>query len=487
MITLCIAIFAWLFFFGYWIIITGITFRILNKRNSIPYAIAWFFVIYIFPFIGIIIWFFFKELYLGKRRFQLANTMWSKNPWLTDFKACTWIFEKKNSDVATSLFQLCKHRQGISGVKCDHIKLLTNAKEVIKILIRDIFLAKNNIEMVFYIWKPGGLADEVAHALIVSAKRGINCRLMLDSAGSVDFFRSRWVTLMRNSGIQVVEALKISVFRAFFRRIDLRQHRKVILIDDYITYTGSMNLVDPILFKKSSKVGQWIDIMTRIEGPIASTMGIIYSCDWEIETGKKIFPKNPKKNTIKLISDSKYSTIQVIASGPGFPKNMIHQALLIAIYAARTELIITTPYLVPSDDLLYAICTAAQRGVEVSIIVPRDNDSMLVKWASRSFFSELLEAGVKIYLFKKGLLHSKSILVDKQLSLIGTANFDMRSLWLNFEITLVVDDSQFGNNLKSIQCEYITHSILLDKKLWFLRSSWKKIIENFFYFFSPLL
>ncbi|HMI76785.1 MAG TPA: cardiolipin synthase [Buchnera sp. (in: enterobacteria)] len=479
--------FAWLFFFGYWIIITAITLRILNKRNSIPYAITWFLIIYIFPFMGIIMWLFFKELYLGKRRFQLANTIWSKNPWLTDFKSCTWIFTKRNSDVATALFQLCKHRQGISGIKCDHIKLLTNAKEVINMLIRDIYLAKHNIEMVFYIWEPGGLADEVAKALIISAQRGIHCRLMLDSAGSIDFFRSRWVTIMRNAGIQVVEALKINAFRMFFRRIDLRQHRKVILIDDNITYIGSMNLVDPILFKQSSKVGQWIDIMTRIEGPIASTIGIIYSCDWEIETGKKILPKNPKKNNIKIISNSKYSTIQVIASGPGFPKNMMHQALLTTIYAARTELIITTPYLVPSNDLLYAICTAAQRGVEVSIIIPKYNDSILVKWASRSFFSELLEAGVKIYLFKKGLLHSKSILVDKQLSLIGTANFDMRSLWLNFEITLVVDDSKFGKKLNSIQYEYITHSILLDKKLWSIRSYWKKIVENFFYFFSPLL
>jgi cardiolipin synthase len=248
-----------------------------------------------------------------------------------------------------------------------------------------------------------------------------------------------------------------------------------------------MNLVDPFLFKKSAGVGQWIDLMARIEGPIAGTMGIIYSCDWEIETGKKILPKKLKKNSIILKTKKKHSSIQVIASGPGFPKNMIHQALLTAIYSARKELIITTPYLVPSDDLLYAICTAAQRGIEVSIIVPKYNDSILVKWASRAFFSELLEAGVKIYLFEKGLLHSKSVLVDKQLSLIGTANLDMRSLWLNFEITLVVDDDQFGKDLASIQYEYISNSRLLDKKIWSIRSHWERILENFFYFFNPLL
>ncbi|MCW5196508.1 cardiolipin synthase [Buchnera aphidicola (Pemphigus obesinymphae)] len=488
MTTLYISLFTWLFFFGYWIILISITYQILTKRHSTPAAIAWFLIIYIFPIIGIITWLFFGKLYLSERRFQLANKIWSKtNVWLTDFKSCETFFEKKNSDVATSLFQLCKHRQGISGIKCDQLKLLTNAKEIIKTLIHDIYLAKNNIEMVFYIWKPGGLADDVANALISSAKRGIHCRLMLDSAGSVDFFRSKWAQIMRNSGIQVVEALKINIFRIFIRRIDLRQHRKVILIDNYITYTGSMNLVDPRLFKQSAGVGQWIDLMARIEGPIASTVGIIYSCDWEIETGKKILPKTPKKNKNFLKLKKKHNSIQVIASGPGFPKNMIHQALLTAIYSARKELIITTPYLVPSDDVLHAICTAAQRGIKVSIIIPRYNDSLLVKWASRAFFSELLDAGVKIYLFEKGLLHSKSILVDQQLSLIGTANLDMRSLWLNFEITLVIDNSQFGKDLASIQYEYISHSRLLDKKLWSIRSHWKIILENFFYFFNPLL
>lgn len=179
--------------------------------------------------------------------------------------------------------------------------------------------------------------------------------------------------------------------------------------------------------------------------------------------------------------------MQVIASGPGYTKQIIHQSFLTAIYSAKHELTITTPYLVPSNDLLHAICTASYRGVNVSIIIPKKNDSFMVKWASRSFFSKLLKSGVKIYLFKKGLLHSKSILIDKQLSLIGTANLDMRSLWLNFEITIAIDDKKFGNKLSHLHNEYISHSQLLDPKYWFLRSHWKKIVEKFFYLFSPLL
>lgn len=477
----------YLVFLIYWLLIFNITFRVLIKRRSISSSVSWLLTIYIFPLFGFFSWFFFGELYLGKRHKKIANRIWSvSNKWLIELKSCKYIFQTKNSSVATALFQLCKHRQGLSGIKSNNLKLLTNTKETMKILIRDIYLARKNIEMVFYIWKPGGIADDVAIALIESAKRGIYCRLMLDSAGSIEFFRSPWVKIMRNSGIEVVESLKINLLRLFLRRLDLRQHRKIVLIDNYIAYSGSMNLVDPCLFKQSSGIGQWVDLVTRAEGPIAIAIGVVYSCDWEIETGRKILPQLPNIKIVKNQSN-KDTSMQVIASGPGFPKNMIHQALLTAIYSARDELIITTPYLVPSDDLLQAICTAAQRGVEVSIIVPLYHDSILVKWASRVFFSELLKSGVKIYQFKKGLLHSKSILVDQQLSLIGTVNLDMRSLWLNFEITLVIDDSQFGRNLACVQYQYISDSQLLDKKAWFMRSFWMKVLEKIFYFLSPLL
>lgn len=292
--------------------------------------------------------------------------------------------------------------------------------------------------------------------------------------------------MMRNAGIEVVEALKVNVFRVFLRRMDLRQHRKVVLIDNYVAYTGSMNMVDPRFFKQDAGVGQWIDMMARMEGPVATTIGIVYACDWEIETGKRILPPPPDNHIMPFEEESGH-TIQVIASGPGFPEEMIHQALLTAVYAARKQLVMTTPYLVPSDDLLHAICTAAQRGVDVSIIVPRDNDSMMVRWASRAFFSELLEAGVKIYQFEGGLLHSKSVLVDGQLSLVGTVNLDMRSLWLNFEITLVIDDDGFGADLAQVQDDYIARSVLLDGEQWNKRPLWHRVTERLFYFFSPFL
>lgn len=478
---------SWLTIFGYWLLIASVTLRILMKRRAVPSAMAWLLIIYILPLVGIIAYLSFGELHLGKRRAERAKAMWpSTAHWLADLKNCKSIFATGNSEVAAPLFQLCERRQGITGVKGNQLQLLTTSDDTLKALIRDIELARSNIEMVFYIWQPGGLADQVAESLMAAARRGVHCRLLLDSAGSVTFFRSPYPAMMRNAGVEVVEALKVNLMRVFLRRMDLRQHRKVVLIDNFIAYTGSMNLVDPRFFKQDAGVGQWIDVMARMEGPVATTMGIIFSCDWEIETGKRILPPEPEYHSLPFEEESGH-TIQVIASGPGFPDELIHQALLTSVYSAREQLIMTTPYFVPSDDLLHAICTAAQRGVDVSIIVPKKNDSMMVGWASRSFFTELLEAGVKIYQFEGGLLHTKSVLVDGQLSLVGTVNLDMRSLWLNFEITLVIDDDGFGADLACVQDDYIARSTLLDHAEWLKRPLWQRVVERLFYFFSPLL
>ncbi len=167
---------------------------------------------------------------------------------------------------------------------------------------------------------------------------------MLDSAGSVAFFRSPWAAMMRNAGIEVVEALKVNLMRVFLRRMDLRQHRKMVMIDNYIAYTGSMNMVDPRYFKQDSGVGQWIDLMARMEGPVATSMGIVYSCDWEIETGKRILPPPPDVN-IMPFGRGQRTYYSRSPPGPGFPEDLIHQALLTAAYAAKEHLIMTTPLL----------------------------------------------------------------------------------------------------------------------------------------------
>ncbi len=306
--------------FSYWLLVASITLRILMKRRAVPSAMAWLLVIYILPLVGIVAYLLFGELHLGKRRAERARQMWPVTAqWLRELKEYRRIFATENSEVARSLFQLCERRQGIGGIKGNQLQLLTSFDDTIRTLIRDIELARNNIEMVFYIWQAGGLVDQVMTALLAASRRGVKCRILLDSAGSVQFFHSTYPEIMRAADITVVDALQVNLLRAFLRRMDLRQHRKVILIDNRIAYTGSMNMVDPRYFKQDAGVGQWVDLMVRIEGPVTTTMGVIYSLDWEMETGQRLPPPPPDVN-IMPFEQERGHTVQVIASGPGYPR-----------------------------------------------------------------------------------------------------------------------------------------------------------------------
>lgn len=475
-----------LIFLIYWLLIVATTLRIVFKRRPTTYVIAWMLIIYILPIVGIILYFAIGEAHLGQQRVKRAQQM---RPTIAKFiqrlEDFPDIFTTKVSQVSKPIFQLCKHQTGLDGINGNHIELLSETDEIFDRLINDINQATSNIEMVFYIWNEGGRANEVENALIAATKRGVICRLMVDSAGSRHFIRTNASKRMRDAGIIIVEALKVNLLRFMFRRLDLRQHRKVAIIDNYISYTGSMNIVDPRFFKQNKHIGKWVDIMVRMNGPVTTLMGAIYASDWELETGK--FLALPQITDFAEPPEDKKHIMQLIASGPGYTENMIHQVLLTAIYSAQEQIIFTTPYLVPSDDILHAVVTAAQRGVEVIIIVPKKNDSLMVKWASRAFFSELLDGGVKLYQFNDNLLHTKSVLIDNQLSLVGTVNLDMRSLWLNFEITTVIDDAEFANSLSILLQKYLSQSDPVNVSEWKKRPIWQHIIERLFYFFAPLL
>ncbi|QUJ66386.1 cardiolipin synthase [Photobacterium sp. GJ3] len=477
---------AWLSLFAYWIAIAAVTMRVVFKRRVVGVSLAWLMIIYIIPIGGIIAYLLFGELNLGKKRALRAVEMFEPfASWFKQLYHCPGHQPQLMSLHAKPIHDLCENRLGIPALVGNSLTLQDTPQTILRSLIDDIHQAHRSIHMEFYIWHPGGLADEVATALILAAKRGVKVRILLDSAGSMRFFRSHWPRLMRHAGIEITEALAVTPFRMFLRRLDLRQHRKIVVIDTHVAYTGSMNLVDPAFFKTDAGVGQWIDVMVRVTGPTVSVLNCIQAWDWEVETGQRFLPPVPECGVTPLTEQN--DMIQVIPSGPGMPDEIIHQVLLISIYQARQSVVITTPYFVPSEHLLHALISAAERGIDVHIIIPAKNDSLMVEWASRSFFAELLSAGVSIHRFNGGLLHTKSVVVDGTHSLIGTVNLDMRSLWLNFEVTLSVDSPEFTQQLAWLQQEYIKQSTRIDHQSWKKRSLGHKFLEQCFYMFSPLL
>lgn len=469
----------------YWLLIASVTLRVVFKRRAVSVSLAWLMIIYILPIFGVICYFLFGELNLGRKRAERAKEMFSPfREWFSELDTSQAHVTNNMGAHIYKIDELCNYRMNIPALSGNTLTLKSTPEDILHSIIEDIKHAEHIIRMVFYIWSPGGLVDSVMSALIQAAKRGVTIHILIDSAGSRPFFKSHWFTMMTNAGITIEPALKVNLWRIFLNRIDLRQHRKIITIDDKIAYTGSMNMVDPAHFKQESDVGQWIDIMVRITGPTVNILAAIQCWDWEFDTGIREFPAKPIALSGAYVPQH---PIQVVPSGPGMPEHLIGQALIMAIHQANHSVRITTPYFVPTDDLLNTLKMTAQRGIPVDLIIPHRNDSTMVKWASRSFYNDLLEAGVTIYEFYGGLLHTKSVVIDEQFCLIGTVNLDMRSFWLNFEVTLAVEDTEFTQALYEIQKQYISLSHRVRDEQWQSRPLYNRVLERIFSLFNPLL
>ncbi|WP_019615885.1 cardiolipin synthase [Psychromonas ossibalaenae] len=459
--------------------------RVVIKRKPIGISLAWLFLIYALPLFGMISYFIFGELHLGRKRQRRREEMSGLfQSWLHNEVTENRIGEQLTSPSVMSMRRFVESYTSMPMMQGNKLTLLSSTEAILTELQECIDQAQHSCYLMFYICYEGGLADNVIEALIRASQRGVSCKVLLDSVGSHDFFKSVQPQRMRDSGVEVVEALPVGALRLLFQRQDLRLHRKLICIDEKVAYTGSMNLVDPAYFKKGQGFGQWVDMMVRCEGPIVQLMQGLFIWDWYLETNVKLsFDKLSEKS----FAVKGEQNVQLIPSGPEFGKASIHQVLLTAIYEAKDSLVLTTPYFVPDDSLQEALTVAALRGVDVKIILPAKNNSFMVKYASRAFFDELLCAGVKIYKFHGGLLHSKSIVVDEKIALLGTVNLDRRSFWLNFEMTMLVDNRYFTSELLNLQMNYLADSQRLQLEEWQSRSYGKKLLESCVYLFSPLL
>ncbi|MBX2850672.1 MAG: cardiolipin synthase, partial [Phycisphaeraceae bacterium] len=271
-----------------------------------------------------------------------------------------------------------------------------------------------------------------------------------------------------------------------FRRQDLRNHRKIVVIDGGVGYTGSMNMADPALFKKEACVGRWRDAMVRVTGPAVETLGLVFLSDFDIETADSLGDFQ-EQGGLQRVEPTGDTLTQLMPSGPGFAREAIRETLLTAIYGAEKSLVMTTPYFIPDEPLLEGLIAAAKRGVAVTLIVPEHIDSVMARLASRSQYADLLGAGVVVMQFADGLLHTKTLVADEAFALIGTVNLDMRSLWLNFEVTLAVYDAGFAKQLRTLQTQYTSRSHALDKAQWENRPFRIRLVENMARLLGPLL
>lgn len=473
------------------LIIATIGLRVVMVRPVPSVALAWMFLVALLPGVGLFVYLSIGERRLGGRRarrlaelrrpyesrlremlrHRTANVDWSLLP-----------------DTCQSLNKLGQTMAGIPTLSGNELQLVTGAEQVLQEILADVKRARSTLHLQFYIWHPGGTADEVVDAVVNAAGRGVVCGVLVDALGSREWLQSAHPTRLRAAGVTVAAAMPTGPIRALVRRNDLRNHRKIVVIDGEVAYTGSMNLVDPRHFHREAHVGQWIDAMVRVRGPAVEAINSVLLSDWFLETGIAIedlqgsgdLQERPRQGVAN-------ANVQVLASGPAASDDAILQMLLLMLYAARRRLTITTPYFVPDEAMLRAIRSAAARGVEVTLIVPAKVDSALVRHASRSYYEDLMAVGVRIQAYRAGLLHTKSIVVDDHITMFGTVNLDMRSLWLNYEVSLFVYDADFGDRLHSLQQEYLRDCELVDPAAWRRRPLSQRLVENLARLVSPLL
>jgi cardiolipin synthase len=468
-----------------WLLRIGFSIRIIMRRLPVGVALAWLSIVLIFPFAGAVVYMLIGESRLGRKRYRRGATLrkayrgWARPTAPGDHAA------PSPSPCGDGLARLGEVLLESPALPDNDIRLLRDAGEAFPALIADIDAARHTCYLEFYIWDVGGKADEVVEALLRAAARGVTCRVLVDAVGSKRFLRSDRARRLRAGGVALRGALPVNLRRLLFVRADLRLHRKIVVIDGAVAYTGSLNLADPALFKKDAGVGQWVDALARLRGPAVIDLAAIFLYDWELETGEAIKPE--KVATEVSLGPAGRAVVQVLPSGPGERVGAIEQVLLAAIYAASRELVLTTPYFVPDESLLAALLSAPGRGVDVTLIVPKKVDSRMTHFASRAYQGDLLAAGVRIAQYRDGLLHTKSLAIDGQLSLFGSLNLDPRSLRLDFEVTLAVYDAEFTAALRQLQKTYLERCDWLDLAACRSRSHIERFTEDAARLVGPLL
>lgn len=457
--------------------------RVIMRRMPVGASLAWLLVLSLLPYLGAVLYVLFGERFLGvkhnKRRERLEQSQNIPRLRSMDGIKHTW---HKFHPASLALAKLEFEADGIPALGGNDMAFFHTADATLDNMCRDIRSAQRFCHLEFYIWHPGGIADQVADALLEAAERGVDCRIMLDAVGSARFFKSYLVKRLQHKNIQLIKACPIHLIPGQLARYDLRSHRKTLVVDNRVAYVGSFNLIDPAHFKQSLDVGRWIDLMARIEGPVVLVLDAVFRWYWNIETNQHL----PLLEDELEIRRNK-TVIQVAPSGPDNVDESILLSLLQGIYSAQKSVDIVTPYFVPGEALEMALIIAARRGVEVNLILPSRVDSFLARHAGRSYFTRLLTAGVNIFQFEQGLLHTKCVLIDRQLAFFGTVNMDLRSLWLNFEMTLIIYDKPTALRLARIVDDYRQLAKPLDLASWQKRSKFSRFFENITHLFSPLI
>jgi cardiolipin synthase A/B len=466
--------------------------RAVTRPNRTPASrVAWVAVIMCLPIIGVVAYLLLGETSIGHERVRRLHEAERR------LAAPSGAGTEPGDPVAATVSDLCRSINGFGPTPGNRVVLLGDPAAspaeptldcdlAIEGLIEAIEAATEHVHVSFYIWLDDDNGGRVADAISAAARRGVACRVMVDALGSRDFVRGpRWRQL-REAGAHLLAALEDipRLGHIAVGRVDLRNHRKLVVIDNRIAFCGSQNCADP-QFRVKARYAPWIDVLLRCEGPVVRQAQHLFLGTWIAETGEDLYGLPAAAPEPERYDDGVVA--QMFGTGPTTPGNPMSDSFVSALYAAEHELIITTPYFVPDQALLRALCAAPRRGVETTLVVPARNDSPLVAAACRSAYSDLLRCGVRLFEYPLGLLHTKSITVDARITLVGSANMDRRSLELNFENNLLVLDPGLTATIRQRQLGYLSQSTAVQAETVKARPFHTRLIGDVIGMASPLL
>jgi len=441
-------------FIAHLVVELALILRVMLRPHREPASrIAWVAVIAAIPIAGMLAYLLFGEVNIGRSRIARQRRVINEMP--------PFVMPAVGNAAADiperyeHLFRLGRSISQMPAVGGNTGRLLADSNATIDAMVADIDDAKEHVHLLFYIWLPDTNGLKIVEALKRAARRGVACRAMIDDLGSRSMRRSEHWKALRDAGVDTAVALPVGnpLLRPFRGRIDLRNHRKIVVIDDRITYCGSQNCADPE-FRIKARYAPWVDAVIRFEGPIARQNQHLFAGDWMTSTDDDLdeLLKRPVE-----VNRPGFSA-QVIGTGPTNRFSAMPELFESLIFSARKELIVSTPYYIPNESMQQALCAAAHRGVRTTILFPARNDSWIVAGASRSYYKDLLEAGVMIFEYVGGLLHTKSLTLDGEVTLIGSANMDRRSFDLNYENNILLCDRSLTAEVKERQQEYLSRS-----------------------------
>ena len=429
---------------------------ILRPHREPASRIAWLVMIIALPIAGMIAYLLLGETNIGRRRTRRMKKVLDAMPDVANASGSSAPdLHARVPERYAHVFRVGRSINGFAPVGGNRGRLLSDSNASIASLVADIDAAKDHVHVIFYIWLPDGNGLKVVEALKGAAARGVTCRVMADGLGSRIMIESEHWSAMRDARVRATIALPIGnlLLRPLLGRIDLRNHRKIVVIDDWITYCGSQNCADPE-FRIKAKYAPWVDASIRFEGPIARQNQYLFASDWMAQEDEDV-----RELLLRPLPCGQSGfAAQVIGTGPTIRNSAMPEVFETLMYTARDELFITTPYYVPDEAMQTALCASAYRGVKTTIILPMRNDSFIVQAASRSYYADLLAAGVRIFEYKGGLLHTKSLTVDGEITLIGSANMDRRSFDLNYENNILFHDRALTAEMRLRQDAYLAQS-----------------------------